>query len=240
MIHARRTRDTGSTGTDAEPAADGSGRRRRPRRRKAPWWELPVLLVVAIAVAVLVKTFVVQPFSIPSGSMERTLHGCEHCDGDRILTFKPVYSIDRDPHPGDIVVFRDPGGWDSEPLPSAPTNPVLHALNRFGQFVGIVPPHEKDLVKRVIAVGGQTVKCCDAQGDVQVGDNGPDGAFRSFDDASFTYLDSGIPEQGHQPVRAGHGAGGPVVGHGRPPRRLGRLPRPLRRRTERVGGRVRR
>lgn len=177
-------------------------RRRDPgaaRRRKAPWWELPLLVVVAVAVAALLKTFVVQPYSIPSGSMERTLHGCPGCSGDRILTFKPVYSLDRDPHPGDIVVFRDPGGWDTEPLPAQSSNPVVHAVSRFGQFVGLVPPHEKDLVKRVIAVGGQTVKCCDRAGNVQVSDDGPGGPFHSLDDASFTYLSTGDPAAGRPP-----------------------------------------
>ena len=158
-----------------------------------------MLVVVAIAVAALLKTFVVQPYSIPSGSMERTLHGCDGCSGDRILTFKPVYSIARDPHPGDIVVFRDPGGWDSEPVPTPPHNPVLHGLRWAGQFVGLVPPDENDLVKRVIAVGGQTVKCCDAAGNVQVADDGPTGAFRSLDDASYTYLSTGDPTLGRVP-----------------------------------------
>ena len=179
-------------------------RRRRdedghPAKRKAPWWELPVLLVVAVAVAVLLKTFVVQPYFIPSESMERTLHGCQGCSGDRILTFKPVYSVARDPHPGDIVVFRDPGGWDVDPVPSPPSNPVLHGLTWVGQFIGLVPPYENDLVKRVIAIGGQTVKCCDADGDVQVGDDGPDGAFHSLDDASYTYLSGSEPSAGRQP-----------------------------------------
>ena len=96
--------------------------RRRPKRRKAkaPWWELPVLVGVAIVVAVLIKTFLIQPFYIPSQSMERTLHGCAGCSGDRILVNKPIYYL-RDPHPGDIVVFRAPTDvWFNEPLPELP------------------------------------------------------------------------------------------------------------------------
>ena len=158
-----------------------------------------MLVVVAVAVAVLLKTFVVQPYYIPSESMERTLHGCKGCSGDRILTFKPVYSLARDPHPGDIVVFRDPGGWDTDPVPEPPSNPVLHGLAWAGQFIGLVPPNENDLVKRVIAIGGQTVKCCDAAGNVQVGDDGPTGAFRSLDDASYIYLSEADPSVGRQP-----------------------------------------
>ncbi|MHA3702088.1 signal peptidase I [Jatrophihabitans sp. YIM 134969] len=187
-------------GSPADTRSRGRfGRRRGRPRRKAAWWELPVLLVAAVAVAVLLKTFVVQPFVIPSESMERTLHGCTGCSGDRILTFKPVYSVARDPHPGDIVVFRDPGGWDPDAVPTPPSNPVLHGLAWVGQFIGLVPPYENDLVKRVIAVGGQTVKCCDASGNVQVGNDGPDGTFRSLDDASYTYLSTGDPSAGQVP-----------------------------------------
>src|SRR5262249_20134973 len=58
------------------------------KRKKAPWWELPVLIAVAIAVAVLIKTFLIQPFYIPSESMEKTLHGCPGCSGDRVLVNK--------------------------------------------------------------------------------------------------------------------------------------------------------
>ncbi|MEP6600104.1 MAG: signal peptidase I [Actinomycetota bacterium] len=155
-------------------------RRRRDRSRKSPWWELPVLVVIAVAVAVLIKTFLVQPFYIPSESMERTLHGCAGCSGDRILVNKPIYYL-RDVHPGDIVVFNAPSArWSNEPLPGPPSNPVAKGLRWFGQLVGLVPPDEHDLVKRVIATGGQTIKCCDASGKVQVSDAGPDGPFRTL------------------------------------------------------------
>ena len=88
---------------------------------KSPWWELPLLIAIAVLVAMLIKTFLVQPFYIPSESMEKTLHGCTGCAGDRILVNKPIYHL-RDPHPGDIVVFKAPDGWDNEPIqPSPPT-----------------------------------------------------------------------------------------------------------------------
>jgi signal peptidase I len=135
----------------------------RPRptwRRIAARFELPILIVVAIAIAVVLKTFVIQPFYIPSQSMEQTLHGCPGCAGDRILVFKPVYHV-RDPHPGDIVVFKAPEDWDEPGGQVLSSNPVVHGIQWFGQLIGVVPPSEKDLVKRVIAVGGQTVKCCD-------------------------------------------------------------------------------
>jgi signal peptidase I len=77
-----------------------------PERRRRSWFrELPVLLVVALVLALLVKTFLVQAFFIPSGSMETTLHGCTGCTGDRVLVTKPPYWFS-DPEPGDVVVFR--------------------------------------------------------------------------------------------------------------------------------------
>jgi signal peptidase I len=163
----------------SDPAGDPE-RPAEPVRRPhaSPWWEFPVLIVIAVALAVVIKTFVVQPFFIPSDSMERTLHGCPGCAGDRVLVNKVVYDL-RDPRPGDIVVFSAPPGWDPEPgTPVAGGNAVSRGARWFGQLVGVVPPDERDLIKRVIAVGGQTVQCCDTSGHVQVRD--PGGSFRSL------------------------------------------------------------
>ena len=175
--------------TAAEPDVAAGTEARRARRRQAEresnkrgWLsrlEIPILIVIAIAVAVLIKTFVIQPFYIPSESMEKTLHGCSGCSGDRILVFKPGYHF-HDPAPGDIVVFRAPDDWHEEGGVSLSSNPIVHGLQWAGQLVGVVPPSEKDLVKRVIAVGGQTIKCCDAQGNVEVSDDGVH--FRSLDE----------------------------------------------------------
>src|SRR6266536_3595562 len=178
--------ESGADTDDGEPPRHGVLRRSAPRgpkkpHKKAPWWELPVLIAVAIAVAVLIKTFLVQPFYIPSESMEKTLHGCPGCSGDRVLVNKLILDL-RDPHPGDIVVFRAPADWDEEPAPRAPANPVIKGVRWFGQLIGFVPPDERDLIKRVVAVGGQSVQCCDSKGRVQISDHGVNGPWRSLDE----------------------------------------------------------
>lgn len=178
-----------------ESAPAAAGRRRWGRRKgkdgkprkKAPWWELPLLAAIAIIVAIVVKTWIVQPFYIPSASMENTLHGCPGGCGDRILVNKTIYDL-RDPHGGDIVVFHAPSGWDEEPATTPPSNPVMKVLRGFGQLVGFVPPDGLVLVKRVIAVGGQTVKG-DAQGHVYISDNGPDGPYRLLNEP-YVYAQS--------------------------------------------------
>ncbi|MDQ2748841.1 MAG: signal peptidase I [Actinomycetota bacterium] len=165
----------------------GRLRRRKRMRRKAPWWELPVLVAIAILVAVLVKTFVIQPFFIPSPSMEQTLHGCQGCQGDRILVNKPIYDL-RDPHAGDIVVFHAPPGWEDEPASKPPSNPVVKALRGFGQLVGFVPPDGLVLVKRVIAVGGETIKGVSLNGRdrIMISTHGASGPWRTLDEP-YTY-----------------------------------------------------
>jgi signal peptidase I len=166
-------------------------KRRRKATRKAPWWELPLLVAIAIVIAVVVKTFVVQPFYIPSESMEKTLHGSAQFGHDRILVNKPIYDL-RDPHPGDIVVFHAPPGWDEERPSRPPSNPILKAIRGFGQLVGFVPPDGLVLVKRVIAVGGQTVKGVSTDGGktdiVMVSDHGSDGPWRTLNEP-YVYLD---------------------------------------------------
>jgi signal peptidase I len=81
--------------------------------------------------------------------------------------FKIVYDF-RDPEQGDVVVFRGPDTWAAEADVPGPSNWFGRALASVGSIVGIAPPNEKDFVKRVIAVGGQTVACCDLKGNVTV------------------------------------------------------------------------
>jgi signal peptidase I len=150
---------------DAEESTPDSAK--QERRHGSFLRELPVLLVVAFGLALLIKTFLVQAFFIPSGSMERTLHGCTGCSGDRVLVNKLVYRF-HDPRPGDVVVFRGPESWAPEAAFSQPSNIFERAFRAVGSAVGVAPAGEKDFVKRIIAVGGQTVQCCDTQGRVVV------------------------------------------------------------------------
>jgi signal peptidase I len=152
-------------------ASDGGSSRRSRRRREAKKGsllkELPVLLLIAFVLALVVKTFFVQAFFIPSGSMEQTLHGCAGCTGDRVLVNKVPYWFGN-PQPGQIVVFKGPDTWTPEVSVAAPSNWFSGALLWLGRTVGVAPPSEDDFVKRVIATAGQTVECCDAQGRVMV------------------------------------------------------------------------
>jgi signal peptidase I len=149
-------------------AAGRRGRRGREDAKKGSLLrELPVLLVIAFVLALLVKTFLVQAFFIPSGSMEQTLHGCTGCTGDRVLVNKVPYWFG-EPEPGDIVVFRGPDTWSPEITVAEPGNWVSGALLSLGRAIGVAPPSEDDFVKRVVATAGQTVQCCDAEGRVVV------------------------------------------------------------------------
>jgi signal peptidase I len=158
-------------GSPAEVAETRMSRRQRRRSRQAKKGsllrELPVLLLVAFVLALIVKTFFVQAFFIPSGSMEETLHGCPGCTGDRVLVNKIPYWFG-EPEPGDIVVFKGPDTWTPEVDVDEPDNWFTGALLWLGRTVGVAPPSEDDFVKRVIATEGQTVQCCDPEGRVTV------------------------------------------------------------------------
>ncbi|GAA2146208.1 hypothetical protein GCM10009760_35680 [Kitasatospora kazusensis] len=120
------------------------------------WVEIPVLVVVALVIALTVKTFFVQAFFIPSASMEPTLQ-----KGDRVLVDKFTPWFGATPQRGDVVVFHDPGNWLTQADVPAPSgNGALRGLQSALSTVGLMPSaNEKDLIKRVIAVGGDTVKC---------------------------------------------------------------------------------
>jgi signal peptidase I len=120
------------------------------------WQELPLLLIVAFCLAVLIRTFLFQAFFIPSGSMEQTL-----MIGDRVLVNKIVYDT-RQPTRGDIVVFRGTDNWVPETPLDKPEQTFVARLGRtLGDLVGISQPGEKDFIKRVIGLPGDTVQCCE-------------------------------------------------------------------------------
>ncbi|GAA3391092.1 signal peptidase I [Cryptosporangium minutisporangium] len=135
----------------------------RERRRTLPLWqEIPLLLIIAFVLATVIKTFVVQAFYIPSGSMEQTL-----LVSDRVLVNKFVYDM-REPRRGEVVVFRGTDSWAPESGIPQDSGTLATVGRMLGGLIGAAPPDEKDFVKRVIGVGGDTVQCCDANGRVEV------------------------------------------------------------------------
>ncbi len=143
-------------------------RHRLSRRKRGSFWrELPILVLTALVLTFLVQTFVARVYVIPSASMELTLHGCTGCTNDRVLVDKLTYRF-RDPRPGEVVVFRGTDSWASEFTSQRSDNVLVRGLQEAGSLIGLAPPDERDFVKRVIAVGGQTVQCCDQQNRVMV------------------------------------------------------------------------
>jgi signal peptidase I len=144
--------------------ATANAARARKRRRLSWWAELLVLFVLALTIMLVIKTYVVQAFYIPSSSMENTLD-----IGDKVLVNKLVYhfrSIER----GDVIVFNGEGSWDA-PSPPASTDPVVRLASEFGHaVVGLfgISPGVHDYIKRVIGLPGDHVACCNAQGRVTV------------------------------------------------------------------------
>ncbi|MYW65335.1 signal peptidase I [Streptomyces sp. SID8379] len=141
--------------TDHGPAdeAGGGGDDSGAKQQKKPrsfWKELPLLIGIALVLALLIKTFLVQAFSIPSASMENTLK-----IGDRVLVDKLTPWFGSKPERGEVIVFHDPAEWLAGE-PTAEPNAVQQVLS----WVGLMPSaDEKDLIKRVIGVGGDTVEC---------------------------------------------------------------------------------
>jgi len=113
--------------------------------------ELPILVILALLVSLFIKSFLVQFFYIPSGSMENTLQ-----IKDRVAVNRIPF-IGNDISRGDVIVFRDPAGW----LPDASSdsgNGITNKIREGLVLVGIVPnPAKQYLVKRVIGVAGDNV-----------------------------------------------------------------------------------
>ncbi|WP_265296249.1 signal peptidase I [Streptomyces sp. SHP 1-2] len=141
-------------------------RKVRRRRRRGAVREIPLFLGVAVLMALILKTFLVQAFVIPSGSMEQTIR-----IGDRVLVDKLTPWFGSQPRRGDVVVFRDPGGWlGGEGAPGGDDDPVVVRQIKQGlTFIGLLPSDdEQDLIKRVVGVGGDHVRCCDERGRITV------------------------------------------------------------------------
>ncbi|MGH9284873.1 MAG: signal peptidase I [Acidimicrobiales bacterium] len=132
----------------AEPGAAFAADRPAPGRLLR---ELPVLFAIAAVIAYLVKTFLAQPFYIPSGSMLPQLE-----INDRVVVSKLSYRL-HDPNRGDIVVFDAPGqvaGARSD----GGGNLVVRVVRGLGEAVGVVQPSTEEFIKRVIALPGETVE----------------------------------------------------------------------------------
>ena len=150
----------GADGTEDPAEAGQRAKGGKRRRRRSFWRELPVLVVIALALALVIKSFAIQAFFIPSGSMQNTL-----AVNDRILINKIVYHL-RSIHRGDIVVFDGSTSWDSG---SAPTSRGVFGkvVDELEGIVGISnDPHI--YIKRVIGLPGDHVACCNAVGQVTV------------------------------------------------------------------------
>ena len=113
--------------------------------------EFPILVIVALAVSLVIKTFLVQFFYIPSGSMENTLQ-----INDRVAVNKVPF-LSQSIHRGDVVVFRDPANWLPEPYAES-QNSIIEKVKEGFVLVGILPnPAKQYLVKRVIGVAGDNI-----------------------------------------------------------------------------------
>ncbi len=147
-----------AAGTPANPA-----RPAKPRKPQRPFWvEVLGLLAIALAIALVVHTFLFQAFFIPSGSMENTLH-----IGDRVLVNRLSYKVGHVQR-GQVIVFNGQDSWAPEAPVTPPSNPVARVLHDVGGFFGFAPSGEHDFIKRVVAIPGDHVTCCDTQGRIHI------------------------------------------------------------------------
>jgi len=170
-----RTRPAGATAAEEQ------------RQSLPVWQESLLLLAIALVLAIAIKHFLVQAFYIPSPSMEPMF-----IKNDRILVQKVSYWGDKGPQRGDVVVFKDPAHW----LPRIESREVSNPVTRGLEAVGLYPSGGH-LVKRVIGIGGDRVRCCDEKGRVTV--NG-----KALDESS--YLPKGtVPSEESFDVRVPDG-----------------------------------
>jgi signal peptidase I len=177
-----------------EEEARPSGRRTAVRgRRQVPLWqELPLLVIIAFSLALVIKTFLLQAFFIPSGSMENTLKV-----KDRVLVNKVVYEF-REPQRGEVIVFRGTDSWAPETELQAPEGFLASAGRTVGSLVGLGTPDEKDFIKRVVGVPGDVVQCCDQQGRVLV--NG-----KAMDEGGYVFDNNPVDQRAFGPITVPQG-----------------------------------
>ncbi|NTY60890.1 signal peptidase I [Mycolicibacterium sphagni] len=157
---------TDNTGSDdatpdsatATDAPDDTTADEAPEKKRSALKEGAILVAIAVVLYYVMLTFIARPYLIPSESMEPTLHGCAGCVGDRIMVDKVTYRFG-EPRPGDVIVFKGPPNWNVGYKSIRSDNTAVRYLENALSVVGFVPPDENDLVKRIIAVGGQTVQC---------------------------------------------------------------------------------
>ncbi len=132
-----------------------------PKAKGSSLRELPILIISALVLSIIVKTFFIQFFYIPSGSMENTLQV-----NDRVGVNK-LGALFSDIKRGEVVVFRDPANWLSPNYDD--TSGFRKVIKDSLVFVGVLPdPSKQYLIKRVIGVGGDKVRCCGKDGKIEV------------------------------------------------------------------------
>ncbi len=170
LMSSRLSPEADDAAEDEAPEPDDDADDENTRGRWSFLTEMVVLFAVALTIALLIKTFIVQPFFIPSGSMENTL-----LIGDKVLVNKLVYRV-RPISRGDIVVFDGAGSW----LPPTSASPPPHngAERLYDDTVGALvssirglfgtEPGQTDYIKRVIGLPGDHVVCCTSKGLIKV------------------------------------------------------------------------
>jgi len=149
----------------SETTGDLRPRKEKPKRSGAVRFlrDVAVILVAAIVISFLIKTFLIRSFYIPSESMEDTL-----VKNDRIIVNELVpdlVGLER----GDVVVFKDPGGWLDNNPPAPDPGPIAGFFDWILSFVGLTAPDSNDhLIKRVIGLPGDEVACCNEFGQMTV------------------------------------------------------------------------
>ncbi|MEE2524690.1 signal peptidase I [Pseudarthrobacter sp. J75] len=134
---------------------------RKPTKPRPLWLSLLVNMLTALIVVALVQAFLVKAYRVPSASMEQTLQSVDG-GGDRMLVNRTAYP-GGGPSRGDVVVFTRPDSWATE-TPTGTSGGLGALVRTFGDLTGIGPSNEQYLVKRIVAVGGDSVSCCDSQG----------------------------------------------------------------------------